>query len=156
MRVGILSDTHGKTRRVRLALDLLAARGLDLLVHCGDVGSAAVLELLAAPGVPVHVVPGNMDRRGVVTGDMVVEVDLPEGRLAVTHGHLPVVLEQLIESGQYAWVCHGHTHRIRDERIGTTRVINPGAVAHPRDPRHPTVALLDTTTDTLELLVIPR
>ena len=61
-------------------------------------------------------------------------------------------LSALIASGQFPWVCHGHTHRTRDERIGKVRVINPGALKSPRDPRHPTVAVLDTEADMLEFI----
>ena len=42
-----------------------------------------------------------------------------------------------------------------DERIGPVRVINPGALHHPRDPHHPTVALLDTGTDDLQVFDVP-
>ena len=57
--------------------------------------------------------------------------------------------------GQFPYVCHGHTHRLRDDRIGDVRVINPGALNHPRNPRHPTIAVLDTATDTLTIHDLP-
>ena len=72
--------------------------------------------------------------------------------LAATHGHLAHVVEELILGGQFPYVCHGHTHRLRDERIGGCRVINPGALRGPRGRRGPTCALLDTDTDELTIL----
>jgi predicted phosphodiesterase len=60
-------------------------------------------------------------------------------------------LGELVHSGQFPYVCHGHTHKVRDERIGEVHVINPGALRRAR--RH-TVAILDTDGDTLEHVVV--
>ena len=63
-------------------------------------------------------------------------------KIAVTHGHLPGKLDQLIRSQRYTFVFHGHTHRKRDEMVGKTRVINPGALGGTRyEPR--TVCVFD-------------
>ncbi len=37
MRIGLLSDSHGKTRKLRTALELLAQHKVDAIVHCGDI-----------------------------------------------------------------------------------------------------------------------
>jgi predicted phosphodiesterase len=50
-------------------------------------------------------------------------------------------------------VLHGHTHEIRDERVGLTRVINPGALH--RAARY-TAAVLEPASDRLEIIVVPR
>lgn len=164
MVLGIVSDTHGRTERLRSALKLLAARGAQVIVHCGDVGDAACLELLGGCGLPVYAVAGNMDRRvedlellaeslGVHFAWEVIEAPLGDGRfLAVTHGHDERVLGELVRSGEYPYVCHGHTHAPRDQRIGKTRVLNPGAL-HNASP--PTVAVLDAAADSVELLPLP-
>ncbi len=166
MRIGIVSDTHGHTRRLQRALAALAGRGAEAVVHCGDVGSADCLRLLAAAGVPAYAVSGNMDRRpgdlaaaargaGVAFSREILAVALNGGEhLAATHGDNADLLEELIRGGQFRYVCHGHTHRARDERVGRTRVINPGALKMPRSPHHPTVALLDTDADTVELISV--
>ena len=36
VKIGIISDTHDRVSRTRYAVQLLAARGAELLVHCGD------------------------------------------------------------------------------------------------------------------------
>ena len=164
MKIGIVSDTHGRSRRLRAALAELLDRGVEAIVHCGDVGSIGCAETLGEAGVPVYVVAGNMDRRSL--GPLKAEADelglhfnpeaimlpLPDGRyLAATHGNDVTVLERLVEIDRVAYVCHGHTHRRRDEVIGDTRLINPGALAHAR-PRPTSCALLDTDTDALEFI----
>ena len=168
MKVGIVSDSHGDAGRLRSALRVLAERGADAIVHCGDVGSIQCVRALGAAGAAAYLVLGNMDRHarelagaardcGVNLHWEVVEVEIAEGRhLAATHGHDAAILRELIAEGQFPYVCHGHTHEVRDERVGKTRVINPGALRHSKHPRRPTVALLDTQTDTLEFIDVPR
>ena len=168
MKIGIISDSHGRTALLKSALDLLTTRGAERIVHCGDLGSADCLALLATAGVPAAAVAGNMDRRvahlaetarscGVSFSPDFVEVAFGDGQhLVATHGDNPALLDELIAGGQFPYVCHGHTHRMRDETIGGVRVINPGALRHPRGARLHTVALLDTDTDKLVLLSVPR
>src|SRR5258705_12202546 len=55
--VGVISDTHGLVRPE--AVDRL--RGSDLIVHCGDIGTPAVLEALRAVA-PVRAIRGNNDK----------------------------------------------------------------------------------------------
>ena len=161
MKVGILSDSHGKTPRLRKALMLLKSRGVQAVVHCGDLGGVRDLEELATAGVPVYVVLGNMDRHlqelveaaqqlGVTLAPEVLEAPLDDGRvLLATHGHDESLLRELISEGRFPYLCHGHTPRRRDERIGPVRVINPGALyrGHP-----PSLAVLDTSSDQLEFV----
>ena len=168
MKIGIVSDTHSRTALLKSALNLLTARGAERIVHCGDLGSGDCLALLATAGVPAAAVAGNMDRRiprlaetaqrcGVRFSPGFIEVAFGDGQhLVATHGHNQALLDELILGGQFPYVCHGHTHRMRDETLGTVRVINPGALRHPRGTRHHTVALLDTDTDDLEFLRIDR
>ena len=168
MKIGIISDSHGKAERMAAALEVFSDRGVDAIVHCGDAGSVECIEMLGVAGAPACAVSGNMDRRrkramaaaaercGVAFSTSFVEVPLGGGQfLVATHGHDAALLDELIAGEQFPYVCHGHTHRVRDERIGKVRVINPGALAHPRDPRYPTVAILDTETDTLEHVAVP-
>jgi hypothetical protein len=167
MKIGIVSDSHGKASRLRAAVALLAERGGEAVVHCGDVGSEQCIEALGAAGLPAYAVLGNVDRRasrlaaaarrcGVSLEPDVAAVAIGDGRhLAATHGHDDRTLAELIAGEQFAYVCHGHTHRARDERSGPVRVINPGALRHPRRPRRPTAALLNAEADTVEFLDVP-
>ena len=167
MKIGIVSDTHGKTRRLAAALAALRERGCEAVVHCGDIGSAECVELLGHGGMPAYAVAGNMDKAGaalraaataagVTFSPVTVEVALGDGEhLIATHGDRMQLLAELVAGQQFPYVCHGHTHRIRDERIGKVRVVNPGALRGPRGSRGATLALLDTRTDTLEFLDVP-
>ncbi len=166
MKIGLVSDSHGKDSRLRKAIDELLARGAEAIVHCGDVKSVEAIELLGESGVPAYVALGNMDKHadrlaraaaesGVELSHGAVRVELGDGRLlAAAHGHDEDALNALpAESDAIAYVCHGHTHRRRDERVGSVRVMNPGALYHPRDG-WASAAVLDADADTLEIVRI--
>src|SRR5258708_36768242 len=58
-RVGLISDPHGLMRPEALA----TLRDSALIIHCGDVGDSAVLEVLQTLA-PVRAIPGNNDKGG--------------------------------------------------------------------------------------------
>ncbi len=164
MKIGILSDSHGKLHRLEPALDALQQRGVELLVHCGDVGSPECVQALGGRDVDAHLVVGNVDRdpralewqadlADVQFGWEVDDITLPDGRkLAATHGDDETLLGELTAHREFTWVCHGHTHRRQDERVNGVHVINPGALHHPRGGEPRSCAVLDTGSDTVEFV----
>lgn len=124
--IAIVSDTHlprGKRRIPEACLERL--RTADLILHAGDIATAAVLDELKALGPPVHAVLGNVDepalaqrlpeRRVVEVGEvrigMVHDAGPAAGRLdrscrafpdcdAVVFGHSHIPLhESAVEAG---------------------------------------------------------
>ena len=164
MKIGIVSDSHGDVDRLSRAMEIFRAHQTDAIVHCGDVGSSECVRLLSDAGCDVYMVAGNVDRRvrelsllaeqlGIRFSCEVVQVPFAEGRfLVAAHGDDEKILGELIHEHQFPYVCHGHTHKRRDERIENVRVINPGAL---HNAKVPTVAVLDTDTDMLEHVVVP-
>ena len=138
MLVGLISDTHGLMRETALrALD-----GADVILHAGDVGSAAVLAALRRIA-PVHAVLGNVD----ATDDglpAIFSCMLDGVRVHVSHGHeIGRPTPQLLAARYPAdVVVYGHTHRPLIVRVGATLVINPGAAGPARFALKPSVALL--------------
>jgi uncharacterized protein len=156
MRLGILSDTHNNLANLRAALDFFRGEGIDILFHCGDLTDVKIASALE--GFRVICVLGNGD---IATGeirDTILAQDpqnyvgleytgrIGESRIAAAHGHLPGRVEALVESGEYDYVFKGHSHMHADERIGFTRLINPGALGglHREDRQ---VCLLDLDAD---------
>lgn len=137
MRIGIVSDTHDDVRALDCALGILKSEGINKLLHCGDLCSPIIVEALA--GFDTWIARGNMDRDPKL--EAIAREVIGPGRLAdrhrltlnghsavLAHGHRQDELRRLINAGEYAYVFHGHTHRRRDQRIGPTRVVNPGAL----------------------------
>ncbi len=157
MRIGILSDSHGRAEITRRAVTILLDAGSEMLMHLGDLESEETIDELA--GHNAHIVFGNCDfNANSMAGyarHLDVNVDHPMGviqvdsaRIAFTHGHLAHLMRAALADG-VDYLLHGHTHEMRDERIGKTRVINPGALF--RASRY-TAAVLDPETDQLEII----
>jgi putative phosphoesterase len=160
MRIGILSDTHDRVEAMAAGMAVLRARGVDLYLHCGDVGGQSVLDLLA--GEKAIFVWGNtdFDRQALAKyaeglgidcrGD-VAELQLEGKAIALTHGHDHQIMRRILRGTDHDYLIHGHTHMARDDRVGRLRVINPGALHR---AARKSVAVLDLKTDTLEHLPV--
>jgi hypothetical protein len=180
-RIGLLSDSHGRADTTARAVRLLLDHGAELLIHLGDVGNEHVLDelLVHAPAgdggadvddkrasgklVEAHVVFGNVDwdadNLARYARSIGLAVDHPVGRLSAEgasvvflHGHDERAFAAELGRGP-AYLCHGHTHKPRDDRAGPTRIVNPGALF--RAAEH-TVAVLDTDADAVTFLTLPR
>jgi hypothetical protein len=95
MKIGVLSDTHGRTDTVAMALAEFRARSVELVIHCGDVDDAETVKAFA--GWNVHFVFGNCDsdRAGIRRA-----IEAIGGKLHEPFGHLELAGKQL------AWL-HG-------------------------------------------------
>ena len=160
MKIGILSDTHGRVESARLGVDALGNLGAEMLIHCGDVGTPEVLDLLV--GHRSLFVFGNCDwdretlRRhaqiiGVMCHNAFADLELDGKRVAVIHGDDAALKRKILTEQQHDYLLQGHTHIREDVRIGRTRLINPGAL-HRATPR--TVALLNLADGVLDFIEI--
>ncbi|MFQ5844535.1 MAG: metallophosphoesterase family protein, partial [Planctomycetota bacterium] len=124
-RVGLVSDTHGLVRPEVVA----ALRGVDRILHMGDVGGPEVLAKLESVA-PVCAVRGNMDR-GAWAAELpeTLTLDLVGTRVHLVHDLAALDLDPA--AAGIGVVLYGHSHRPhREERDGVLYV-NPGA-AGPR------------------------
>jgi putative phosphoesterase len=137
MRLGIISDTHGHTENTRPAIRMFESFDVRTVLHCGDIGSMAVVELFAK--WPTHFVFGNCDadteefaaairQAGQTCHGLFGDLTFDGVRVALLHSHDGRRFRQTIQSGDYQLVCYGHTHLAAVERRGTTVLLNPGAI----------------------------
>jgi putative phosphoesterase len=162
MLIGILSDTHDRVAPLIAALDLLRGREVEHYVHCGDVGGEAILDRLA--GLPVTFIWGNNDwdvrsledyaaHLKIACAGRFADLTLGGKRFAVTHGDDGATKRKILDAQEFDYLLQGHTHVFTDQRIGRTRLINPGAL-HRANPR--SVAVLDTDSDLLERIIVAQ
>lgn len=143
MHLGIVSDTHGHLDFTRAAVDLLARQQVDAVLHCGDIGSAEIVSLFAP--WPTHFVFGNVDddpeelRQAIEAAGQTCHgrfgaLELAGCRIAFLHGDDQSLFEETLSSQQYDLICFGHTHVCEQRRVGSTTLLNPGALyrANPR------------------------
>jgi uncharacterized protein len=141
MRIGLISDTHGRLRPQ--VFERLA--GVDLILHAGDVGPYDIITELEAIA-PVHAVIGNTDVLELWPRvNDVVRLELEGRKLVMLHGHQlgSPTAERL--RGAYPdadIIVYGHTHRQRVDEIGGCLIVNPGAAGPARFDLKPSVAVL--------------
>src|SRR5687768_17087562 len=138
----------------------LRGRGAAYFIHCGDVGGEDVLDSLA--GLPSAFVFGNTDfdrasltryaqDLGITCYGHAGDLELAGKRIALLHGDDDRLKRRLLDAQQHDYQLQGHTHVPQDDRVGRTRVINPGALHRAKVK---TVALLDTDADTVSFITI--
>lgn len=143
-QLGVISDTHGLLRPE--ALDAL--RGVERIVHAGDVDEPGILERLEEIA-PVSAVRGNMDRGSwaeEIPATRVVEVG--DRLLYVIHD--PARLDLDPRAAGFDAVIHGHTHHPRNERHAGVLYLNPGSAGPRRAGRPVSLARLRVAPDVLE------
>jgi putative phosphoesterase len=143
MILGVISDTHGM---LRPGVEEVF-RGVDRIVHCGDVGPPHILDQLALIA-PVSAAYGNTDGFDTRSrSSKVVRVDCA-GRVTVAlHGDqfgmpTPSVLRSEFSDADI--ILFGHTHKpLIDQPSGKATVLNPGAAGAVRCSCRPSVAVIE-------------
>jgi hypothetical protein len=141
MRIGVVSDTHGLFRpEIKRAL-----KGVERILHLGDVGDISVLKELGKIA-PVTAVRGNVDREGPSS-------ELPETEVVLIADRYVYMLHDLKllhldpAAGKFAAVLFGHTHVPNyDVRKGVL-YFNPGSCGPRRFKLPVTVGVLKVNKD---------
>lgn len=147
MKIVALSDTHAPWRwRACPPPVARHLHGADLILHAGDVCTAAVLDELSA-FAPVRAVRGNNDGPDVAAWGApgTLELDLAGLRVAMIHdsgpaaGRLGRLRRRFPDAGL---VVFGHSHIPLDQAGGGVRIFNPGSPTDRRRQPHGTIGLL--------------
>jgi uncharacterized protein len=160
MLIAVISDTHmprGGRRIPDGCIECIAAA--ELVLHAGDVMTAAVLAEIEAIGPPVLAVQGNMDDaelRRRLPEERIVEAG--GGRIAMVHDAGPRIgrFERL--RGRFGdraeAVVFGHSHQPLHEGRDGFQIFNPGSpTERRRAPAHTMgMARLDRGRIVFELL----
>ncbi len=168
--LGIIADTHIPWRIKALPPRVFEVfRGVDHILHAGDISSRRVLDQLAEIA-PVEAVAGNADlfRHGLPL-TRVIEV---EGRrIGLVHGHggwsrylfskvrdrfgydeeyyLKIVCQSF---GSVDAIVFGHTHRFYHVERSGVLLLNPGPIAPDfYNTRGPQVGLLHVSAQMLQV-----
>lgn len=167
MRIGLISDTHIPVAAKELWPQVYEAfRGVDLIMHGGDLLTTEVLDWLEEVA-PVMAVQGNGDYRGwersIAPDDArlseakVLSVELPHGRqlrIGLIHDlQLPDAPPLRTIEGQMRHyfggavnvIVRGSTHRAEVMTVKGVLIVNPGSPTFPdhQSTRLGTVGFLD-------------
>ncbi len=140
MKLGLISDTHGFLDP-RLSKIF---RGVDYILHAGDIGPDFLIAQLEAIA-PVTAVLGNNDTSSCFPLTQVVQ--LGEVKFLVHHIVTPRALtDELatrIAKEKPDVVMFGHTHKQFNERVNGVLFVNPGYAGKPKFGAERSVALME-------------
>jgi putative phosphoesterase len=136
MKIGVISDTHGLLRPEVLP----ALKGVDRILHLGDVGKPSILKELETIA-PVTAIRGNVDREGPCSKLPETDVVLIEDLyLYMLHDLKTLHLDPA--AAKFAAVLSGHTHVPNYTTKKGVLFFNPGSCGPRRFELPITIGLL--------------
>jgi uncharacterized protein len=147
MLIGVISDTHGLLRPEAVA----ALRGVEHILHAGDVGDIAILDALREIA-PVTAIRGNVDVAGACA-------ELPATEVVELGGQLFYLVHSVHDldinpkAAGVAMVVSGHSHKASVEVKDGVVYFNPGS-AGPRRFSLPVTVGFVTVEDGVEASVM--
>jgi uncharacterized protein len=147
MLIGVISDTHGLLRPEAVA----ALRGVEHILHAGDVGDIAILDALREIA-PVTAIRGNVDVSGACA-------ELPATDVVELGGKLFYLVHSVHDldinpvAAGVAMVVSGHSHKASVQVRDGVIYFNPGS-AGPRRFSWPVTVGFVTVEDGVEASVM--
>jgi uncharacterized protein len=135
-RIGLISDTHGLVRPQALA----ALKGVELIVHAGDIGKPEVLDRLQAIA-PVAAIKGNNDTAPWARHiPEILDLHVNDRTLRVIHNVRDS--ESNLSAAGIDVVISGHSHKPSVQTRDNVLFVNPGSAGPRRFKLPVTVGLL--------------
>ncbi|HTC76446.1 MAG TPA: metallophosphoesterase family protein [Edaphobacter sp.] len=147
MLIGVISDTHGLLRPEAVA----ALRGVEHILHAGDVGDVAILDELRKIA-PVTAIRGNVDVSGACAKLPATDVVELGGKLFYLVHSVHDLDINAVAAG-VAMVVSGHSHKASVQVRDGVVFFNPGS-AGPRRFSLPVTVGFVTVEDGVEASVM--
>ncbi|RLG85355.1 MAG: hypothetical protein DRO18_05915 [Thermoprotei archaeon] len=167
MLVGVMSDSHDNLEKVDKALKVFSEKGIELLIHLGDIISPFTLIKILEFFPRSIIVLGNNDgekillkelasKAGATLKNSVHELTLKQKKILLVHGFggkqlTKRLIDSIASSNTYDIVLYGHTHEVDVRKVGKTLVLNPGEVLGYLSGKS-TIALLDIEKMEVEII----
>ena len=147
MLIGVISDTHGLLRPEAVT----ALRGVEHILHAGDVGDVAILDALREIA-PVTAIRGNVDVSGACAELPATDlVELGDRLFYLVHSVRDLDINPA--AAGVAMVVSGHSHKASVQVRGGVIYFNPGS-AGPRRFSLPVTVGFVTVQDGVEASVM--
>jgi putative phosphoesterase len=149
--IGVISDTHHLLRPEALE----ALRGVDHILHAGDVGDPSILDALRALA-PVTAIRGNIDEHGPCGHLPATEVVTLQGHtFYMLHDRNALDLDPA--AAGFSAVVSGHSHKPLIEWHKGVLYLNPGSAGPRRFSLPISIGLVTIGADGLQpqLVTLP-
>lgn len=159
MLLGLFADTHDHLDNIRLAVERFNAAGCETVLFAGDLVSTFAVPPLRKLKCPFVGCFGDNEgnKTGLLAGfSLVGQIGDPPVRYVAPDGTRFIIchMQRQLRNQPDDWdiALFGHTHKPRITKDDKNRLlINPGETSG-WTFNHPTIALFDTTTRTVEIL----
>jgi putative phosphoesterase len=136
--IGVISDTHGLLR----AEAVEALRGVDLIIHAGDIDTPEVIAVLQELA-PVAAVRGNCDQGDWAEAyPLWQRVTVQEVAIFVLHDRKELPMHMPESESGFQVLISGHSHSPAIEEKDGVLYLNPGSAGRKRFKLPVTLALL--------------
>jgi uncharacterized protein len=138
MKIVVVSDSHGRNELLKMIQEKNS--DASLFIHCGDLEG----DPLNYPGYIM--VRGNNDYWGEFEDERIIPI--ANHKIYVTHSHRFSYFQRGLQMANRAHelgcdiVCYGHTHVAMCDEVDGVLELNPGSLAHSRDGREVSYAIL--------------
>ena len=141
MKIAIISDTHDNIANLKKAAEFIKKEKIKTIILCGDIfKSETIKEGLKRFAGKIYLVfsPVDADFSGIPRDSF---KKIPHAKIFEKYGsvvinkkkiafcHFPEIARELAVLQKYDLVFFGHTHKPWEEKIGKTRLVNPGNLA---------------------------
>ena len=127
LKVGILSDSHGKNELLKEAIDFLKEEGARYLLHLGDFETPQNLAILDKAKLPYAAVFGNNDRTLLNIASHYAIYSEPH-YLKIKDVTFKLMHHPLYMSADVDVILYGHLHKFQYEVHQGKLFLNPGEV----------------------------
>ncbi len=135
MRIGVISDTHIPIQAKEIPERVLQSlKGMDMLIHAGDLIRLNVLDSLKSICPNLKAVRGNMDASEVINSLPEKEIiKTGKHRIGLTHGRgspasLIKTVSEIFKNDNVDIIIFGHSHFPVNERREGILYFNPGSL----------------------------
>lgn len=155
MKIGLISDTHGKLP----SSVYKHFKNVNYIFHAGDIGGYEIINELEQIA-PVIAVSGNMDDWQIKNNIPAISFTTLENKvICLIHdiGNMNAFCNELIRKKQKAdIVIYGHTHRSSCKAHQHIKFVNPGSSLNSGNNKPGTIALMfisdnEISIETIEL-----
>lgn len=166
MKIAIISDTHDNLANTKKAADFIKKENIKTVIHCGDIFKLeTVKEILEVFKGKLYIIfsPADASFSGIPEDSFKnfkrVKIfeefgEIKIGGKKIAFCHFPEIAKELVLRQKYDLVFYGHTHKPWLEKIGKTKIVNPGNLAGIFYKA--TFAVYNIKTDNLELKILEK
>jgi hypothetical protein len=161
MKIGIISDTHIPERAGCIPEQILEEfKGVDLILHAGDLVTLSVLEELRNICPQVKAVWGNMDPqevRNILPEKEIIKINSKKIGMVHGFGHPHKLMELVTKVFEKEWVdviIFGHSHYPVNETRGRVLYFNPGSPTDKIFSTYNSFGILEIMNDEIQAKII--